>query len=170
MTKEQINHLLSLPKRVENSGILEDSISFNQQVPFQHRFKLKSYIDDSYTFMYNIDQSAKNYLKLTLHFMDNDTKFGLLRIDFNGAHQNPEEIISNLPEELHPYAGKYFTYNEPHIHYNVEGYKQMVWAKPLDSNFPVKNITNPEDVLKAFYAFNSIITLETRFIINPILL
>jgi len=170
MTKEQVDYLLALPRRVEKNGILEDTITFNQQVPFQQRYKLKSPIDDSYTFLYNIDQSAKNYLKLTLHFMDNDTKIGLLRIDFNGQHQNPEEITENLPEDLHPFVGKLFAYNEPHIHQYVEGYKLMVWAKPLGNNFPVQNIASPEDVANAFHSFNTMISLETRFTINPILL
>ena len=154
MTKEQVDYLLALPKRVEKNGILEDSITFDQQMPFQQRHKLKSPIDDSYTFLYNIDQSAKNYLKLTLHFMDSDTKIGLLRIDFNGQHQNPEDIIENLPKDLHPFIGKHFDYNEPHIHQYVEGYKPMVWAKPLEDNFPVQNIATPEDVVKAFHSFN----------------
>jgi uncharacterized sporulation protein YeaH/YhbH (DUF444 family) len=102
--------------------------------------------------------------------MDNDTKTGLLRVDFNGRHENPEEVIENLPEDLLPLAGKFFDYNEPHIHYHVEGYKQMAWAKPVKDNFPVSNITSSTDVLSAFHAFNTIIALETRFTINPILL
>ena len=170
MTKEQVDYLLALPKRVEKNGVLEETITFDQQIPFQQRYKLKSPIDDSYTFLYNIDQSAKNYLKLTLHFMDNETKIGLLRIDFNGQHQNPEEIVAELPEDLNPYAGKLFTYSEPHIHFYVEGYKPMVWAKPLENDFPVQKIISPADVVSAFFAFNKMIQLETRFKINPILL
>jgi hypothetical protein len=50
MTQDQINHLLALPKRVEKDGILEESITLDQQIPFQHRYKLKSPIDDGYTF------------------------------------------------------------------------------------------------------------------------
>jgi len=170
MTKEQVDYLLALSKRVEKNGILEDTITFDQQVPFQQRYKLKSPIDDSYTFLYDIDQSAKNHLKLTLHLMDNDTKIGLLRVDFNGQHQNPEKNTENLPEELYPLAGKFFGYNESHIHFYVEGYKPLAWAKSLENNFPVQNITSPADVIKAFNSFNTMITLETRFIINPILL
>ena len=170
MTKEQVDYLLALPKRVEKNGILEDSITFDQQVPFQQRYKLKSPIEYSYSFLYHIDQSAKNYLKLTLHLMDNDSKIGLLRIDFNGQHQNPEEITENVPEELHLFVGKLFAYNEPHIHQYVEGYKSMAWAKPLENNFPVLTIASPADVVKAFHSFNTMISLETRFIINPILL
>jgi hypothetical protein len=170
MTQDQINHLLALPKRVEKDGILEESITFDQQVPFQHKYKLKSPIDDSYTFLYTVDQSAKNHLKLTLHFMDNDTKIGLLRIDFNGQHQNPEDISADLPEYLHPFAGKFFSYDEPHIHCYIEGYKPLAWAKPLENDYPVQNISSPADVLSAFYAFNTMIALETHFTINPILL
>jgi len=94
----------------------------------------------------------------------------LLRIDFNGRHENPEEVIENLPEDLIPFAGKLFDYNEPHIHCYVEGYKQMAWAKPVKGNFPVSNIASSADIISAFYAFNTMIALETRFTINPILL
>jgi hypothetical protein len=170
MIQEQINHLIALPKRVECNGILEESITMDQKVPFQERYTLKSPVDDSYTFLYNVDQSSKNHLKLTLHFMDNDKKIGLLRIDFSGQHQNPEEINDGLPNDLRPFAGKFFTYNEPHVHRYVEGYKPLVWAKPLATEYPVQSISSPSDIVAAFLAFNALITLETRFTINPILL
>ncbi|MDR2085307.1 MAG: hypothetical protein LBP67_09980 [Bacteroidales bacterium] len=102
--------------------------------------------------------------------MDNETKIGLLRIDFNGQHQNPEEISDRLPEDLHPFVGNFFAYNEPHVHCHVEGYRTMAWAKPLANDYPVQNISSPADVINAFYAFNTLIALETRFTINPILL
>jgi len=127
-------------------------------------------MDNSYTFLYDINQSPKVNLKLNLYLMDNETKIGLLRIDFNGQHQNPEEVIGDLPKDLLPFAGKLFDYNEPHIHCHVDGYKQMAWAKPVKGNFPVSDITSQDDIISAFYAFNTMIALETRFTMNPTLL
>jgi len=131
MTKEQVDYLLALPKKVETNDVLEDAIVLTQTVPFNLRYKLVSPEDDEFTFLYDVDQSAKNYLKLSLHFMDNDSKVGLLRIDFCGQHQNPENINQELPAELYPFAGKLFSYNEPHLHLYVDGYKPLAWAVPL---------------------------------------
>ncbi|MDR0304840.1 MAG: hypothetical protein LBH98_08765 [Chitinispirillales bacterium] len=169
-TREQIDHLLNLSKMVEINGVLENSVTFNQEAPFKQQYKLKSPIDDDYIFFYDINQSAKNHLKLTLHLIDNNTKAGLLRVDFNGQHQNPEKIKDGLPKDFHLFAGKFFDYNEHHIHYYVEGYKPLAWAKPLENNFPVSSIASHADVISAFTAFNAMITLETRFTINPILI
>ncbi|MDR2581972.1 MAG: hypothetical protein LBC75_00645 [Fibromonadaceae bacterium] len=170
MEKKEVDYLLALPKRVKLHDILEDSITFDRPVLFQQKYKLGSPMDDNYTFLYEINQSPKVNLKLTLYLMDNETKIGLLRIDFNGQHQNPEEVIKDLPKDLLPFAGKLFDYNEPHIHYHVDGYKQMAWAKPAKGNFPVSDITSQDDIISAFYEFNTMIALETRFTINPILL
>jgi len=170
MKKKDADYLLALPKRVELNGILENSITFNQLIPFQQKYKLGSPMDDNYTFLYEINQSSKSHLKLTLYLMDNNTKIGLLRVDFKGQHQNPEEVIEDLPKDLLPFAGKLFDYNEPHIHYHVEGYKQMAWAKPVKDNFPVSDITSSADIISAFHAFNTMIALETSFTINSVLL
>ena len=120
MEKKEVDYLLALPKRVELNGILEDSITFYQPVLFQQKYKLGSPMDDNYTFLYEINQSPKVNLKLNLYLMDNETKIDLLRIDFNEQHQNPEEVIGDLPKDLLPFAGKLFDYNEPHIHCHVD--------------------------------------------------
>jgi len=92
----------------------------------------------------------------------------LLRIDYGGGHKNPETVIETVPEYLIPFAGKIFTYDEPHIHLYVEGYKShMDWAMPLQQNdFPVKSITNSTDIIDAFYEFNMRIFIKTSFTIE----
>ncbi|MDR0972265.1 MAG: hypothetical protein LBM25_07770 [Bacteroidales bacterium] len=170
MTQQQINYLIALPKLLDKNGILNDTYTMIKQEPFQKRYTLKSPLNNRYTFLYNVDQSSKNYLKLTLHLMDNDTKIGLLRIDFNGQHQNPENINDDVPNDFRPFAGKFFAYNEPHLHYYVKGYKPLSWAKPLSKDYPVQNISSFSDVINAFIAFNSLISLKTNFIINPVIL
>lgn len=171
-TFEEVQILINLPKKVNIDGNLQDSLTFEQPVPFIKKYELLSEEDKYVTFLYDIKQSPKYLLKLNLYLMENDTKIGLLRIDYNGQHKNPEIIKNNVPSKFHPYAGKYFGYHEHHIHHYVEGYKTSLdWALPLDSDsFPVKQIKNNNDILNAFYNFNKLINLQTTFNINEKLL
>lgn len=171
-TYEEAQKLIALPKKVEIDGELQDNLEFEQPIPFVKKFILLSEDDYNVSFHYDIKQSKKFLLKLTLYLMDDETKIGLLRIDYKGQHCNPMIIKDNVPSEFHDYAGKHFTYTEPHIHYYVEGYKTSLdWAVPLSvDNFPIKEIKNNHDVLEAFYNFNKLINLKTRFIINEKLL
>lgn len=171
-TIEQAQYLLKLPKKVELNGKLEDKITLLQEFPFQERYALISPENEDFTFLYEINQSKKNQFKLTLYLLDEETRIGLLRVDFSGQHENPHTINDKVPAVLHPFVGKFFNYNEHHIHYFVEGYKTPLdWALPLiDDTFPVKEILNPNDIITAFKSFNKIIHLETNFVINPLLL
>lgn len=104
--------------------------------------------------------------------MDGDTRIGLLRVDYKGQHENPQTLKENVPEILHPFVGKFFDYNEHHIHIYVEGYKTSLdWALPLSKDsFRIKEITNNNDVIEAFQSFNQTINLQTVFTIHPLLI
>lgn len=171
-TTDQAQYLLQLPKKVEREEKLQNNIDFHQSFPFQERYTLVSPDDPDYTFLYEINQSKKNQFKLTLYAMDGDTRIGLLRIDYTGQHENPQTLKDNVPEIFHPYVGKFFEYHEHHIHIYVEGYKTTLdWALPLkDDTFPIKEITNNNDVIQAFQCFNGIINLLTVFSIHPLLI
>jgi len=171
-TTEQAQYLLQLPKKVETNGMLEDEISFNQPFPFTQRYTLISPDDADFTFIYDITQSKKNQFKLSLYLLEDETKIGLLRVDYSGQHKNPETITDKVPAIFHTFAGMFFDYHDHHIHYYVEGYKTTLdWALPLtNDDFSVKNITASSDVLDAFYRFNQIINLQTIFRINPLLI
>jgi hypothetical protein len=171
-TIEQAKYLLHLPKKVQVNGVLEDEIIFTQAFPFQERYTLISPYDTDFTFLYEINQSKKNQFKLTLYLMDEDTRIGLLRVDFSGQHVNPQVANDKVPAAFLPFRGKFFYYNDHHIHYYVEGYKTTLdWAIPLaDDVFPVKQITNSTDVIEAFLKFNALINLVTIFKINTLLI
>jgi hypothetical protein len=171
-TIEQSQYLLELPKKVQLNGILQDSLTITQDFPFQEKYILISPVDTEFTFLYEIYQSKKNQFKLSLYLMEEDSRVGLLRVDFSGQHENPQTITDNLPAVFHPFAGKFFNFNEHHIHYFVEGYKTTLdWALPLtDDTFPVKQINDSNDVVTAFKSFNNVIHLETNFIIHPLLI
>lgn len=167
-----VQKLLDLPKKVEQNGVLCDHLPLVQRFPFRHNFVLVSPDDPDYTFLYEVWQSAKNQFKMTLYLMDDDTRTGLLRVDYSGQHKNPETITESVPAIFHPYVGRFFDYHEHHIHYFVEGYKTtLYWALPLASTyFAVKTIASASDVVLAFLEFNRVIRLETIFTTDPLLL
>lgn len=172
ITTEQAQFLLRLSKKVEIDGNLQDRIAFNQPFPFHLRYTLISPTEPDYVFLYETNQSSKNHFKLSLYLMDDETRIGLLRVDFRGQHENPQSLTDNVPEIFHPYVGKFFDYDCHHIHYYVEGFKTTLdWALPLaDNGFPVKQISDNNDVLEAFRSFNTLINLETIFNINALLI
>jgi hypothetical protein len=174
ITKEQAEYLLKLPKKIVQKEELLSHLTIQQTFPFNERFELVSKNDDEFTFLWKIQQSAKNTFRISLHFQENDSKIGLLRIDFHGGHKNPEVINEFLPEKFHPYSGKEFSNSEHHIHYHVQGYKSLAWAIPLiDDDFDIKSIDG-KDFNKTFadiiLLFAKTINIETIITINTILL
>lgn len=118
------------------------------------RYILISPDDVDFVFIYDITQSKKNHFKLTLYLLEGETKIGLLRVDYNGQHINSEILTDKVPEVFHPYVGKFFDYHEHHIRYYVKGCKTTSdWVLPL-----------------TFEYFNKIISLQTIFKINSLLL
>lgn len=99
-------------------------------------------------------------MKITLHFQENTQHIGLLRVDYNGPHVNPQTITDSVPDAFNAYCGASFSL--PHIHYFIEGYKPLAWALPLaDADFPVKQISDLEDFRRALTAFCATINLTT---------
>lgn len=175
ITNEQAEYLLKLPKKiVENERIL-NSLTINQEFPFNKRYELVSEKDEEFTFLLEIIQSKKISIRVSIHYQENDSKTGLLRIDYNGGHKNPEIITEFLPEKFHPFAGKDFSNSEHHIHYHVQGYKPLAWAIPLEiDEFDIKELN---DDVNFNYTFAEIIRLfaktvniETAITINTLLL
>ena len=174
ITNEQAEYLLMLPKKVLKGNDLLSQMTVNQKFPFQERFELLSEKDDEFSFLWEINQSAKNSLRISLHLQENESKIGLLRIDFNGGHTNPEIINEFVPERFHQYAGKYFTNDEHHIHYHVQGYKSLSWAIPLvDDDFEIKTIDSEdinESLKEVIILFAKAVNIETIITINTLLL
>jgi len=172
ITNEQAEYLLQLPKKIVRDNELLSQITINQTFPCNERFDLLSESDDDFSFLWEITQSQKNTLRISLHFMENDSKTGLLRIDYNGGHANPQTVNDFVPEKFHPYAGVQLT--QSHIHYYVQGYQTLAWAIPLtDDDFAIKSIDNHRfnevfaDIIKQFA---NKIHLETIININTLLI
>jgi len=170
-TNEQANYLINLPKKILDNEKLVDSFMIRQKFPFTDRFILGSQSDVEFTFLLEIYQSEKASLKVSLYHQEDQSKIGLLRIDFYGTHRNPETIIDGLPDIFHKYAGKWFNYNEHHIHFYFQDYKPLAWALPLiEDEFPIKDIKNNQDVGEAFLSFCKRINLITKIDFENILI
>ncbi len=128
------------------------------------RYTLYAEQEPDYSFLPDIRRSSKRALKITLHFQEDDSKTGLLRIDYHEQHRNPLEIKNSSPDRFKPYAGKWFDYREHHLHYYVEGYTPLAWAIPLvNDDFPLKTIRAVSDIFSVIQAFSRRINLKTEF-------
>lgn len=170
-TNEQADYLIKLPKKILENDALINDLRIEQKFPFTIRYILGSPSDYEFTFLLEVYQSKKAALKVSLYYQEDQSKVGLLRVDFNGTHKNPESIIDGLPIKFHKYAGKWFDNNEHHIHFYFQDYKPLAWALPLvDDEFPVKEIKNNQNVGDAFLAFCSRINLVTKVEVDSVLI
>lgn len=170
---EKAQEMITCEKFVVIDGETRNTISLDQTYPMHCRLELTTNGDD-FSFIWDIKQSSKNTIRLSLHCMDEDSKLGLIRVDYNAGHINPEIATNNLPECFRPYIAKKFDDTEHHVHYHVPGYRQMAWAMPIgDTPIKAQSISvdkTESDIVDAIYSFAETINLKTTLIINPILL
>lgn len=175
LTNDLADYLLTLPKKILDKGTLASEIVIHQTFPLTARYELISEEDDEFTFLWVIQQSKKNRIRVSFHHQENDGKTGLIRIDYNSGHKNPEIITDLVPEKFHPYVGKHFDNHEHHIHYHVQGYQNLHWAIPLSADsFPIKELNADPSFNSTFaeviQSFASLVNIETEIKFNPILL
>lgn len=170
---ETAQDMIADEKFVVINGEPKMTISLDQTYPMNCRLELVTG-DEDISFIWDIKQSPKNTIRLSLHCMDEDSKLGLIRVDYNAGHINPDTPTETLPECFKPYIGKKFTDIEHHVHYHVEGYKTLAWALPIeDTPVSTKTVSEgkiEEDIIDAIYSFAKAINLKTTILINPILL
>ena len=167
-------YLLELPKKIIVNDSIQDNLTIGQKSLFHARFKLISEKDEEYTFLWEINQSKKHRIKISFHFQENDSETGLIRIDYNGSHQNPDIKSPSLPEKFHPFVGKHFK-DEHHIHYYVQGYRYLAWAIPLTkSDFKIKELRNDSEFNNTFVEiiklFAKTVNIQTKITVNQVLL
>ena len=174
ISNEQAVALLQLKKKIILNDEVKDRISIQQTCPMNLRYDLVSDDDDEFSFLLEISQSSKNNLRISLHFQEDDSKIGLLRVDYNSGHHNPEIARDDLPELFRPYIGKWFTNEESHVHYHVDGYKSLAWAVPIEAtNVQTKEIEDGEmlaNFVNAIMEFAQMVNIETVIMINRLLI
>ncbi len=154
---EFANKLINLPKKIDGGTV---TINLSDE---KTRLTLNNFDEPEYSFLFEITSHRKISFKISLHNQEDNTKEGLMRIDYKGGHKNPEGLNSFVPEIVKPYAG-YFFQNEPHVHLYVEGFKDLARALPLEVyNFPVLDIKNDTDFRNAINSFAKEINIITQF-------
>lgn len=170
---EKAKEMIGCEKFVVIDGEIKERISLDQTFPMNCRLELTTNEADI-SFIWDIKQSTKNTIRLSLHCMDEDSKLGLIRVDYNAGHINPETATDALPVCFKPYIAKKFTDNEHHVHYHVPGYRQLAWALPIgNTSLKMKSVnteTLESDIIDAIYSFAEAINIKTTILINPILL
>ncbi|MFI4910976.1 MAG: DUF6978 family protein [Sedimentisphaeraceae bacterium JB056] len=163
MDAQTATNLINLDKHVIEKGKIIDTKIIKLESPIRLRLDLVSSDDSEQVFIVDIKESEKKALKISLHHLDDITKHGLLRIDYHQRHKNPEVVLESVPEKFKPYAGIYLDKKPGHIHYVVDGYKQLVWAIPLDKdNFRIKDISRQHGIIPVLKSFFDIINVRTN--------
>lgn len=162
LTQSQAQYLLELPKLLTDNGNYLTEKTYSPSLPICDRLYMASEQDTDFSFFLEIFQSSKNHLRLSLHFQEDETSMGLLRVDFNHRHPNPVEVNEYVPEIFKPYAGQWV--EGSHIHYYIEGYKPLTWAIPLakDSSFPIKQFKDEVEIGSIITAFGQKVNLQTH--------
>lgn len=162
MTVTAANYLLALDKFIEIDEQQVNNLDIELGNTVRLRWKLISPADTDQVFLVDIKESEKKQLAISLHHQDDDSKGGLLRIDYHSRHRNPENVLSGVPANFAQYAGQYLDNYSGHIHYVIDGYAPLAWAIPLDDDpFPFKDVQNLGDVASVIRAFCQKINLRT---------
>ncbi|AUC85701.1 hypothetical protein CW731_10570 [Polaribacter sp. ALD11] len=165
LSNQEAQYLLNLEKSLSKPN---QTIDLSKK---KNRIELISHQDSDYEFWLEITTNQKIILKTSIHHMESNSFIGLLRIDYKGGHHNPAEIKNTLPSFLEPFANKWFEPTESHMHIYVEGYKPLAWAIPLiDSDFPIKEITEPSDLSELIINFARKINLKSLLNIQQAIL
>ena len=173
LTTEQAIELTKYPKKIIIDGVLQDSFVIDHNFPVDLRIELGAIDDDNITFLWTVKQSKKMSVRMSLHCQQEDSRIGLIRVDYNSGHKNPEEASEDLPDILKPYIGKVFSMDESHVHFHVTGEtQQMLWAIPIEnSEMPVKTFdASPNDIENVIMEFAKLINVTTDIKINRVLL
>lgn len=174
INNSQAQYLMGLKKKILIKENAVETVTIQQSFPVNFRYEIVAVDDDEFTFLWEVKQSDKNSLRISLHCQEDDSKIGLFRVDYNSGHKNPESATSVVPKIFKPYIGKWFDDSESHVHYHVEGYRSLAWAVPIGvTDIAVKDLAETEfyrNLSAAIISFAKIANIETKIIINEIAL
>lgn len=162
MTIKLAEYLLELDKYVVQDDKVLQELLLKIDFPMNFRLLLSAPEDIDQNLFIDIKESEKKSLKINLHYQDHNTKYGLLRVDYNSRHLNPMKVLDTVPEKFRAFAGQWLDKYAGHIHYVVDGYPPLVWAIPLEADsFPVKDLDDRKDYIDVLKAFFHRINLKT---------
>ncbi len=173
ISNEKAEYLLGLPKKIKVGGLIKDDFIIQQEYPFDLRFDLVSGEDRGRAFSWKIYQGKNKRIKISFHHQEDDSKTGLIRIDYNSGHTNPKDTSGVLPAKFFPFAGKHFEHREHHVHYHVEGYPPLAWAVPLaNDSFEIKDLPDGPGLnarlAEIIKLFAKTINIQTKIKVNEL--
>ena len=166
-TYEQAKKLIDTPKVIlESDGKTECKQKQIDCSAGLHTNLMLQSKDEEFLFVWTINRSAKELIKLSLHVLEKDSHVGIFRVDYvsnDSIHHNPAVATEDVPDYLKSFAGKDIV--GPHAHFNVAGYKTLQWAVPLiNTDFEIKSIVDDNksiNVASAILAFAKYINVQT---------
>jgi hypothetical protein len=171
-TIAQVEAIMAQDKYIIVNGVEQHRYVINQAQGLSLRIDIRT-VDRQTEMTWHIRQSSKNTLKMSLHVMGNGVALGLNRVDYHGAHQNPQTAPDDLPTDILPYVGHFFPANESHEHrYYPDRHGTLKWAIPISaSDCRIKDINdNNQNIAEAILSFAGHIRLKTILTINRLIL
>lgn len=130
LTQEQAKRLIDLLKEAARRDV------FTWEENKRQDELVVAVEDEKLQFILSLKRSP---FEIRLHFRSRDRDIGLVRVDNNPYHANPDGT------EIR---------NQPHLHVYREGYDKLEWAEPIDWY----DVHQPVQTLERFLAF-----IYTRF-------
>lgn len=172
MNFEELNVMLRAPKIIlseDNQAINDMTIDASFPIKrLRYTLGLLETVNNT-RLMWQINQSEKMQIRLSLHIQQEETNIGLIRLDYNAGHRNPTEISPNLPAVFHDYAGFDFANCPAHVHFHTENTpRDLVWALPIDEcDIDIKDFDGRQpNVRGVIQSFAKYINLTTQLAIN----
>lgn len=166
ITTQQAKDFIDAPKTILADGIAVDVFPIVQKFPMRASIQLAvEGMGDEWLFIWQIDQGQKDSLRMSLHCQQYESNIGLIRVDYNRGHKNPEIAPDDLPDFFLPYVGKDFGTKESHVHIHVSSdIQQMQWAIPIEaSNIESKEFdASSESIERAIQAFAKAVHITTE--------
>lgn len=165
ITTQQAKEFVDADKVIVVDGERVESFTIVQTFPLRMNINLAvKGKGDEWLFTWQIDQGAKDSLRMSLHCQQYESNIGLIRVDYNRGHHNPQVAPDDLPDFLLPYVGKDFGARESHVHIHVSSdILQMQWAMPIEaSNIESKTFDASSDSIEmAIQSFAKAIHITT---------
>lgn len=175
LTFNQAMDLIGTPKVIlESDNKLCAQKLLDLHVGFSNNITLRSE-DEEFLFKWTIRQSPKELCKLSLNIIDKDASVGLFRIDYvaeTARHPNPTIVTEDVPGELKKFANQEIFGS--HAHFNVFGYRPLVWACPLtDMGYETTSVYSENgvvDIRPAILSFAKFINVKTPIVVQTCIL
>ena len=93
---------------------------------------------------------------------------------FNNTTYTCVYMMANMANLFKPFIGKWFSNDESHVHYHVDGYRSLAWAVPIEITDVQTKVISANEInsnfVDAIIGFAQMINIETIIMVNPLLI